>query len=312
MQSSSAFTHLAIYFSINLSLSTFNKLVLGHFAYPWLLTASHASFTSIGCFILQKAGYVKLTQLSKDDNLILVAFSTLFTINIAISNVSLAMVSLPFHQIMRSTCPAITVFIYYVVYGRRYSMPIYLSIIPMIIGIGMATYGDYYFTSLGFCLTAFGVVLASVKTVTTNRIMTGSLKLSPLEVLLRMSPLAALQSVICAYLLGEVQQLSAAYGAVGGELLSRKTLAAVAVNSMLAFAQNVSSFNTNKAVGALTLTVCANLKQCFTILLGIFLFRVHIGFWNGLGMFITLAGVFWYSWANIQEKRRPGVVTLPK
>ena len=39
----------------------------------------------------------------------------------------------------------------------------YLSLIPMVIGIGIATHGDYYFTMLGFCLTALGVLLAAIK-----------------------------------------------------------------------------------------------------------------------------------------------------
>lgn len=70
---------------------------------------------------------------------------------------------MPFHQIMRSTCPVFTVLIYRVVYSQRYETAVYLSLIPMVLGIGMVTYGDYYFTARGFILTALGVVLASIK-----------------------------------------------------------------------------------------------------------------------------------------------------
>lgn len=127
-------------------------------------------------------GAIKLTSLGTRENLILVAFSFLFTINIAVSNVSLAMVSVPFHQIMRSTCPVVTILIYRFVYGRTYSTQTYLTMIPLIFGVGLSTAGDYYFTLIGFSMTLLGVVLASVKTVATNRLMTGSLKLSALEV----------------------------------------------------------------------------------------------------------------------------------
>jgi hypothetical protein len=73
------------------------------------------------------------------------------------------MVSIPFHQIMRSTCPVFTVLIYRFRYHRAYSNMTYLSLVPIVIGVGIATYGDYYFTLPGFFLTLLGVILASVK-----------------------------------------------------------------------------------------------------------------------------------------------------
>jgi len=59
------------------------------FPYPWLVTSMHAVFTSIGCLILLMRGYFEPAKLTRHENLVLIAFSSLFTINIAISNVSL-------------------------------------------------------------------------------------------------------------------------------------------------------------------------------------------------------------------------------
>lgn len=73
------------------------------------------------------------------------------------------MVSVPFHQIMRSTCPIATIMIYRWMYARTYSTATYLSMIPLIFGVVLATVGDYYFTLIGFLLTLLGVILASIK-----------------------------------------------------------------------------------------------------------------------------------------------------
>ncbi len=73
------------------------------------------------------------------------------------------MVSMPFHQIMRSTCPIFAILIYRIRYSRKYSTKTYLSLIPIVIGVGLATYGDYYFTTVGFVLTLLGVMLAAIK-----------------------------------------------------------------------------------------------------------------------------------------------------
>lgn len=49
----------------------------------------HTASTSIGCASLLATGHFKLSKLGTKENLVLVAFSVLFTLNIAISNVSL-------------------------------------------------------------------------------------------------------------------------------------------------------------------------------------------------------------------------------
>ena len=65
---------------------------------------------------------------------------------------------------------------------------------------------------------------------------------------------------------------------------------------------NISSFSTNKYAGALTITVCANVKQCLTILLGIAAFGVKVGGLNGMGMAVALAGAAWYSVVELDSR----------
>lgn len=209
------------------------------------------------------------------------------------------MVSVPFHQIMRSTCPIFIILIDRFVYGRTYSQATYISLIPVILGVALATYGDYYFTPMGFTLTLLGVVLSALKTVASNRLMTGSLALPALEILLRMSPLAAIQSLLYAIATGEA---SAFMAWVGEGNLTLQYGSALLGNGLLAFFLNVSSFLTNKLAGALTMTVCANLKQCLTVLLGILIFDVTVGIWNGAGMLVTLVGAAVYSKVELDSK----------
>ena len=210
------------------------------------------------------------------------------------------MVSVPFHQIMRSTCPVFTILIYRFFYNRTYSEKTYASLIPVVLGVGLATYGDYYFTIIGLFLTLWGVILSSIKTVASNRLMTGNLALPALEILLRMSPLAAFQSLLYAMITGEA---SAFLQWVADGNLTPTYSFALAGNGFLAFLLNVSSFYTNKLAGALTVTVCANVKQCLTITLGIALFDIKVGAWNGIGMLVTLIGGAIYSKVELQSKR---------
>jgi len=289
------------------------------FHFPWLLTFLHASFASVGTYVMMQMGYFKLSRLGRRENLALVAFSALFTANIAVSNLSLAMVSVPFYQTMRMLCPIFTILIYRVYYGRTYSSMTYLSLLPLIIGAAMTTLGEMSFTDAGFLLTILGVILAALKvrpylckynqliltvmqTVVTNRFMTGSLALPPIEFLLRMSPLAALQALACATATGEVSGFHKLI--TSGDVSLPPAFASLFGNGFLALLLNISSFNTNKLAGALTMTVCGNLKQCLTVALGIFLFDVTVDLLNGAGMAVTMLGAAIYSKAELDNKNR--------
>jgi hypothetical protein len=86
---------LILYFCFNLGLTLYNKGVLIHFPFPYTLTALHALCGTFGGLILLKNGTFVPAKLTAADNLALVAFSVLYTINIAVSNVSLHLVTVP-------------------------------------------------------------------------------------------------------------------------------------------------------------------------------------------------------------------------
>lgn len=217
---------------------------------------------------------------------------------------------------MRSTCPVVTILIYRLVYRRTYSHITYLSMLPLIVGVALATLGSYSFTPAGFLLTLLGVVLASIKTVATNRLMTGALKLSAMELLLRMSPLAAAQCLVYAAVSGEVGAVFSALTttttttpdssspSASAVTLTPLFLLGLLANAAVAFALNGVSFQTNKVAGALTMSVCGNLKQCFTILLGIVLFHVQVSAVNGVGMVIALGGAALYSKVELEMRKK--------
>lgn len=219
-----------------------------------------------------------------------------------------AMVSVPFHQLVRALTPLFTTILFRVFFNRTYATATYLSLIPIVFGVSLATYGELAFSDLGFVLTFLGVLLAAFKTIVTNKMMTGSLKLSFWEILRRMSPMACVQSIIYAWLTGELAEF---YKFFTEELLSPgykwspwQFFLIMAGNGALAFALNVSSFSTNKIAGALTMTVCANIKQCLTIILGSMLFEVDLSIMNMWGILVTVAGAAVYSFVELDSKRK--------
>ncbi|KZV84902.1 hypothetical protein EXIGLDRAFT_682362, partial [Exidia glandulosa HHB12029] len=247
---------LALYFMFNLSLTLYNKMVLVKFPFPWTLTALHALCGTIGGYVLLEQGYYVPARTTSRDNWQLLLFSVLYTVNIAVSNVSLQLVTVPFHQVVRASAPLFTIGLSVALLGTRLNSQKIMTLLPVIAGVGFATYGDYYFTSWGLFLTLLGTLLASLKTVITSILQTpraGSrgIKLHPLDLLLRMSPLAFIQCVLFGWYTGELERVRR-FGAL--EMTSGKAFALL-VNGIIAFGLNVVSFTANKKSGPLTMTV---------------------------------------------------------
>ena len=197
------------------------------------------------------------------------------------------MVSIPFHQVVRATTPVFTVLIYLYFYKATYSRLTLLSLTPIVAGIAFSTYGDYSATVVGFLVTLLGAFLASLKTVETNRMQTAGAKTPAWELLYRMSPLACLQSLLCAFAAGEFNTIRGLYATqnIGSPSKLRQHVFMLLCNGVLAIGLNLVSFTANKKVGALTMTVSANVKQALTIGIAVLLWKLQIGLLNRLGMY---------------------------
>lgn len=220
------------------------------------------------------------------------------------------MVTVPMHQIIRATTPIFTILLSIVFLRRSYPRDIYISLVPVlgltssfrkcvhssefskkvILGVALATYGEYNASLFGFCLTILGAFLAAMKTIITNRVQVGSLKLHPLDLLLRMSPLAFLQCMVCGYMSGEWHGVREwKYAA------SSRAIWVLWINGALAFFLNVVSFTANKKTSALTMTVAGNVKQVLSIILAVIIFHLSINLVNAFGILCTLGGGAWYT-----------------
>jgi len=315
---------LVLYFFFNLSLTLYNKSVLIRFPFPYTLTALHALCSATGSYIAKNRGYFTPANVSPRQNVMLIAFSVLYTINIAVSNQSLQMVTIPFHQVVRSTTPFFTLVLSVVILRARFSSEKFISLVPIVGGVALATYGDYSFTTAGLLLTLLGTVLAALKTISTNFLQSaappqqkGSLasslpvdngssgfrltaKLHPLDLLIRMSPLAFIQCVFYAHLTGELDRVRH----FSSTHMTKPRLLALAVNGMIAFGLNVVSFTANKKYGALTMTVAANVKQVLTILLAVMIFNLSLTPFNASGIALTILGGAWYGFIDYKEKNK--------
>ncbi|KAJ1536726.1 UAA transporter, partial [Nowakowskiella sp. JEL0078] len=174
----------------------------------------------------------------------------------------------------------------------------------VIFGVILATFGEYEFSIIGLVITLLGVLLSSIKGITTNQLLVGRLKLHPMVLLCWMSALSFIQCGSISYFNGEIdrfihyasklprkqdlnkliQQTSDSEDEGSRRIITFEfMIACVLTNGFLAFLLNYVSFTAIKKTSALSMTVAGNVKQALGIVLSIWLFGYAMTPMNGLG-----------------------------
>ena len=174
-----------------------------------------------------------------------------------------------------------------------------MAVIPIILGVALAFYGDLSFTSIGAFYTIACVVLAALKAVVGGELLSGDLKLHEIDLLAKMCPLALLQIGLASIFSGEVYDIIQRWP----EIAAGSAPKVVLLSGVLSFALNVSSFVANKVTSALTLCIAANVKQVLLVAFSTVYFGDPVSFLNGLGILIVIIGSFNYGVVTVQESK---------
>lgn len=293
--------YMAGYFCANLLLTLHTKWLLSKtgFSFPWILSGLHIAVSGIGAWItleVGSGGNYKFMKMNWSFMAKIALFSTLYSINIAMSNVSMKYVSLALHQVTRSGTPLITLLLEFIILGKTTSIWCVASLVPVVAGIILTVLGEmkgFEFTGFGMFLTILGVVLSSLKGVMTNFMLVGGFKMHPLELITLVAPLAASQCVLMSLVTGESSTI---YNQYKSHPLDSLLLMGLLGNASLAFFLNWISFAVNKETSALAMTVAGNVKQAVSIGLAVIIFSTPLTLLNGIGIVITLLGGTWYRY----------------
>ena len=236
-------------------------------AFPYLLTAVHALASVLGCKTLRL--FTPNTRLSAPahlthhDRVKLLAFSLLYTSNIAISNASLSLVSLNLHQVIRALAPAITLILsrFLLTSQSTYTITQYISLGAIVLGVTVCTYSGWLSTTLlGALLTLLGAFLASLKTVLTHSLQTSGRRLEPLQLLEHMALYGLIQSALVGGYMGEASAV------IAKRPPGYHVLVILLVNGTLSFALNLASLDANRRCGPLAISIAGNIKQALILL----------------------------------------------
>lgn len=287
----------------NVVVTVLNKAAFAKvdFKYPYALSCIHMACNIIGAqiyFALARTVKPKALPLDGSSRKSVFLFSVIFALNIAIGNTSLRWASVNFNQVCRAMVPVVAMVASMLFYKKVYSAQRKWAVVPIVLGVALTFYGDLSATPYGVFYTALCVILAALKVIAAGELLTGELKLHPIDLLSKMCPLALIQIAVLSYLSGEVHEIALRWRHLAGSAAPQVVL----LSGVLSFALNVSSFVANKLTSALTLCIAANVKQVLLVAFGTLYFGDHIGAINGVGILAVIVGSFVYGIVSLDDK----------
>lgn len=292
---------LLAWFINNLSITLLNKAVFSKldFHYPYALTAVHMCCNTAGAYMYIGATGLERRQLTPEQMKTVVWFSVLFAANIAVGNASLRHVSVAFNQVMRAMVPGTVMLINAVALKKTFSNRRKFTTIPVVLGVGMACYGDLEYTWIGLALTILAIILAASKAIVSGLVLTGSMRMHPVDLISRMAPLALLWAGLLSMGTGELTEIAARWT----PLYEANAITMVMITGVLSFSLNLTSFYSNAATSPLSLCIAGNVKQVVVIVLSIVLFNTTVTPFNGCGILLVCIGGAQYSYVSHLESQ---------
>lgn len=302
------------------------------YKFPFAVTAMHMLFSWLVCLILIWRREQTLIRLDMQAQLKKIApLAAIFSVCIAMGNLSLKYIFPSFNQMLSSVSPLVTVLVSVFLRGKRYNYWTWASM-PVICG-GLLLCGgqEVNYDSLGVALVVGATILRALKSVMQEKLLDPKERyLDSVTLTYYMAPWAGSFLVMMSLAFEGVEPLAMLLTAPGlgvGETdvwsdqadaptsagtdmgkLRRDSglgalLALLAMSGLNACLVNISGNMVTAHLGAVALQILGNVKSCLAIVVSAAIFQNPVAPAQAAGVVVCLLGVWVY-----QRKGGPAVV----
>lgn len=294
---------VAIWYSTNIGVLLLNKYLLSNygFRYPIFLTMCHMIACSLYSYVA--IVWMKIVPMQNIRSRLqffkISALSLVFCASVVCGNISLRYLPVSFNQAVGATTPFFTAVFAYLMTLKREAWLTYITLIPVVTGVIIASGGEPSFHLFGFIVCILATAARALKSVVQGILLASEgEKLNSMNLLLYMAPIAIVV-LLPASLLMEEKVVAKTL------VLARndsRIIWLLLFNSSLAYFVNLTNFLVTKHTSALTLQVLGNAKGAVAVVVSILIFRNPVSVTGMFGYSLTVLGVVLYGEAQKRSK----------
>lgn len=298
MAASISMTTFSIILNIlsSISIVMLNKWIYTHYGFPNItLTFIHFIITFLGLKVCEAFNIFCPKRIQLRDSLPLAMSFCGFVV---LTNLSLQHNTVGTYQLIKVLTTPCIMLIHTYMYGKKYSFPYLLTLVPIILGVFLNTYYDVQFNVLGVFFAGLGVVVTSFYQVwvgTTQK----DLNINTMQLLNYQAPLSAL------LLLFVIPMFENVYGEKGLiHAWPLQTWIAVFASGLIAFSVNLTIFWIIGNTSPVTYNMVGHMKFCLVLIFGYLLFQAPLEINQLLGVCSTIFGVVMYSHLKLKDQQQ--------
>jgi len=273
----------------------FNKWLLDSagFPYPVILTCWHLVFATLATQLLARTTNLLDSRhalpLSRRLYLrTILPIGILYSGSLVFSNLVYVYLSVAFIQMLKSSSPVAVLFFSWVWGVANPTLAQLLTILVIVFGVGLASFGEIQFSWLGFFFQIAGTVFEAVRLVMIQVMLSAEgLRMDPLVGLYYYAPVCAVMNLFIAWASeGPSFKLEDAAHAGWGMLF---------LSAVVAFMLNVASVFLIGKTSGLVMTLSGILKNIMLVGISVVIWQTQIAGLQAIGYSIALAGLVYYS-----------------
>lgn len=300
-------SYFALWYLFNIGYNIYNKQALNALAYPWTIATIQMA-AGLAYFVpLWLTGIRKAPKLSMDD------LKTLFPIALCHTGVHIGAVialgagAVSFAHIVKASEPVVTCGLNALLLGQILPIPVYLTLLPIIGGVAIASMKELSFTYLALASAMLSNVSSAARSVLSKKTMAGKQIGENLDAQNLYAVLTAMSTAILIplALAMEGTGLFTSFNEVvaAGDFTSKSLATLLALSGATYYAYNEVAFLALGKVNPVTHAVGNTIKRVVIIVASVVAFKTPMSTGSIIGSSIAIFGTLLYSLAMNASKK---------